>query len=117
MFDKDRDYQLEYDLEHKDELVSLYHRVDQEVEKSKGRRIALIWIGHILALVILSVALLRISDIQQMLTCVVACLILGSFLFWIEFEVFGWLITHNREDHERRERIIERIKKVKAMER
>lgn len=93
-----------------------YHRVDQEVEKAKGRRFALVWVGHILALAAFAIRLLPEIDIVRILSVILVCTMIGSTVFWIEYGVFSWMITHNRDDHNRRERIIERIQNVAAEE-
>ena len=96
-----------------EDLCSLYYRVDREVEKQKGRRIALVFVGYIVACSFIVIVLAQPSSIAAILGCLLVSALVSALLFWISFSVFNWLFQKNLQDNERREHIELRIKLAK----
>lgn len=99
-----------------EDLYRLYHKVDKEVETSKGRRILLVFVGFIIVTFAITLSVMRATDSINILSCVVIAVVVGGSAFFVNFSIFQWLISKNRIDHERRENIKLRIELAQERE-
>lgn len=105
-----------------DDLYRLYHKVDKEVETSKGRRILLVFAGFFAAACAIVFSFAKVlnpsifSDLYSLFIMLLAIAVITTFHFFIHFAIFQWLFSKNRIDHERRENIKLRIELAQERE-
>lgn len=109
----EEEIQKRYSDDKLEDLYKLYHEVDREVEKAKGRRTWLATGAFFIFPALLVFALAERLEFGQICLFLFLAAVLAVIRFWIFCPVYSWLFRENRADHERRENIIRRIQAAK----
>lgn len=109
----EEEIQKRYSDDKLEDLYKLYHEVDREVEKAKGRRTWLATGAFFVLPALFIIALSERFSILQFLFLLAIAAVSAIVRFWFFFPIFSWLCHKNTEDHERREKIILRIQAAK----
>ena len=109
----EEEIQKRYSDDKLEDLYKLYHEVDREVEKAKGRRTWLATGAFFVFPALMIFALSERFSFPHMCFLLFIAAILAVIRFWIFWPVFSWLYDKNEADHERRENIIRRIRAAK----